>query len=142
MNFKDTIIALATPSGVGAIGVIRLSGEEAIRLTNEVFFPKDLTKQASHTIHYGRIEAHGNVYDEVLVSLFIGPHSYTKEHVIEISCHGSPFIQERIIQLFVEKGARLAQAGEFTQRAFMNGAFDLAQAEAVADVIAADSLAA
>jgi tRNA modification GTPase len=142
VNFKDTIIALATPSGVGAIGVIRLSGEEAIRLTNEVFFPKDLTKQASHTIHYGRIEAHGNVYDEVLVSLFIGPYSYTKEHVIEISCHGSPFIQERIIQLFVEKGARLAQAGEFTQRAFMHGAFDLAQAEAVADVIAADSLAA
>lgn len=142
MQFEDTIIALATPAGLGAIGVIRLSGSQAISLVNQVFVPKDLSKQASHTLHYGRIEANGRVYDEVVVSLYIAPRSYTKEDVIEISCHGSPFIQESIIQLFVEMGARLANAGEFTQRAFLHGAFDLAQAEAVADVIAADSLAA
>ncbi len=142
MLFQDTIVALATPAGVGAIGVIRLSGPKAISLVNSVFKPKDLSKQASHTIHYGRIEDAGRVYDEVVVSLYIAPKSYTKEDVVEISCHGSPFIQESIIQLFVEKGARLAKAGEFTQRAFMHGAFDLAQAEAVADVIAADSAAA
>jgi len=142
MLFQDTIVALATPAGVGAIGVIRLSGPKAISLVNSVFKPKDLSKQSSHTIHYGRIEDAGRVYDEVVVSLYIAPKSYTKEDVVEISCHGSPFIQESIIQLFVEKGARLAKAGEFTQRAFMHGAFDLAQAEAVADVIAADSAAA
>jgi tRNA modification GTPase len=142
MLFQDTIVALATPAGVGAIGVIRLSGPNAIPLVNSVFKPKDLSKQASHTLHYGRIEDAGRVYDEVVVSLYIAPKSYTKEDVVEISCHGSPFIQESIIQLFVEKGARLAKAGEFTQRAFMHGAFDLAQAEAVADVIAADSAAA
>ncbi len=142
MLFQDTIVALATPAGVGAIGVIRLSGPNAIPLVNSVFKPRDLSKQASHTLHYGRIEDAGRVYDEVVVSLYIAPKSYTKEDVVEISCHGSPFIQESIIQLFVEKGARLAKAGEFTQRAFMHGAFDLAQAEAVADVIAADSAAA
>ncbi len=142
MLFQDTIVALATPAGVGAIGVIRLSGPNAIPLVNSVFKPKDLSQQSSHTLHYGRIEDAGRVYDEVVVSLYIAPKSYTKEDVVEISCHGSPFIQESIIQLFVEKGARLAKAGEFTQRAFMHGAFDLAQAEAVADVIAADSAAA
>lgn len=142
MLFHDTIVALATPAGVGAIGVIRLSGPKAISLVNSVFKSKDLSKQVSHTLHYGRIEDDGRVFDEVVVSLYIAPKSYTKEDVVEISCHGSPFIQESIIQLFVEKGARLAKAGEFTQRAFMHGAFDLAQAEAVADVIAADSAAA
>jgi tRNA modification GTPase len=142
MNFSDTIVALATPAGVGAIGVIRLSGDRAIEIVNEVFKPKDLATQASHTIHYGRIESVGRVYDEVVASLYIAPRSYTKENVVEISCHGSPFIQESILQLFVEKGARFARPGEFTQRAFLNGAFDLAQAEAVADVIAADSAAA
>ncbi|MFM2400801.1 MAG: tRNA modification GTPase MnmE [Bacteroidota bacterium] len=142
MNFSDTIVALATPAGVGAIGVIRLSGERAIEIVNEVFKPKDLSTQASHTIHYGRIESAGRVYDEVVASLYIAPRSYTKENVVEISCHGSPFIQESILQLFVEQGARFARPGEFTQRAFLNGAFDLAQAEAVADVIAADSAAA
>jgi len=142
MNFQDTIVALATPAGVGAIGVIRLSGDSAIELVNLVFVPKDLSKQASHTLHYGRIEANGRIYDEVVVSLYIAPKSYTKENVVEISCHGSPFIQESILQLFVELGARLARPGEFTQRAFMNGAFDLAQAEAVADLIASDSKAA
>jgi tRNA modification GTPase len=142
MNFSDTIVALATPAGVGAIGVIRLSGDRAIEIVNEVFKPKDLSVQASHTIHYGRIESAGRVYDEVVASLYIAPRSYTKENVVEISCHGSPFIQESILQLFVEQGARFARPGEFTQRAFLNGAFDLAQAEAVADVIAADSAAA
>jgi tRNA modification GTPase len=142
MNFSDTIVALATPAGVGAIGVIRLSGDRAIEIVNAVFKPKDLSTQASHTIHYGRIESAGRVYDEVVASLYIAPRSYTKENVVEISCHGSPFIQESILQLFVEQGARFARPGEFTQRAFLNGAFDLAQAEAVADVIAADSAAA
>ena len=142
MNFSDTIVALATPAGVGAIGVIRLSGDRAIEIVNKVFQPKDLSIQASHTIHYGRIESSGRVYDEVVASLYIAPRSYTKENVVEISCHGSPFIQESILQLFVEQGARFARPGEFTQRAFLNGAFDLAQAEAVADVIAADSAAA
>ena len=142
MDFKDTIVALATPAGVGAIGVIRLSGDRAIEIVNEVFQPKDLSIQNSHTLHYGRIESAGRVYDEVVVSLYIAPKSYTKEHVVEISCHGSPFIQESLIRLFTEKGARFARPGEFTQRAFLNGAFDLAQAEAVADVIAADSAAA
>ena len=142
MNFSDTIVALATPAGVGAIGVIRLSGDRAIEIVNAVFKPKDLSTQASHTIHYGRIESNGRVYDEVVASLYIAPRSYTKENVVEISCHGSPFIQESILQLFVEHGARFARPGEFTQRAFLNGAFDLAQAEAVADVIAADSAAA
>ncbi len=142
MNFSDTIVALATPAGVGAIGVIRLSGDRAIEIVNAVFKPKDLSTQASHTIHYGRIESNGRVYDEVVASLYIAPKSYTKENVVEISCHGSPFIQESILQLFVEQGARFARPGEFTQRAFLNGAFDLAQAEAVADVIAADSAAA
>lgn len=142
MNFSDTIVALATPAGVGAIGVIRLSGDRAIEIVNKVFLPKDLSVQASHTIHYGRIESAGRVYDEVVASLYIAPRSYTKENVVEISCHGSPFIQESILQLFVELGARFARPGEFTQRAFLNGAFDLAQAEAVADVITADSAAA
>ena len=142
MDFKDTIVALATPAGVGAIGVIRLSGDRAIEIVNDVFQPKDLSIQTSHTLHYGRIESAGRVYDEVVVSLYIAPKSYTKEHVVEISCHGSPFIQESLIRLFTEKGARFARPGEFTQRAFLNGAFDLAQAEAVADVIAANSAAA
>jgi tRNA modification GTPase len=142
MDFKDTIVALATPAGVGAIGVIRLSGVRAIEIVNDVFQPKDLSIQTSHTLHYGRIESAGRVYDEVVVSLYVAPKSYTKEHVVEISCHGSPFIQESLIRLFTEKGARFARPGEFTQRAFLNGAFDLAQAEAVADVIAADSAAA
>ena len=142
MNFTDTIVALATPAGVGAIGVIRLSGDRAIEILNAVFKPKDLSTQPTHTIHYGRIESKGRVYDEVVASLYIAPRSYTKENVVEISCHGSPFIQESILQLFVEQGARFARPGEFTQRAFLNGAFDLAQAEAVADVIAADSAAA
>ena len=144
---SDTIIALATPAGVGAIAVVRLSGTAAIALVNQVFRspgkkPKDLTRQPSHTIHFGTIYDGSEVLDEVLVSLFVAPKSFTKEDVVEISCHGSPFIIRRLIQLFMRLGARLARAGEFTQRAFLHGAFDLAQAEAVADLIAADSEAA
>ncbi len=142
MDFQDTIVALATPQGVGAIGVIRLSGPHAIALVNSVFKGKDLNQQAANTIHFGRLMQGEEILDEVLVSLFHAPKSYTKEEVVEISCHGSPFIQESILQLLVEQGARLARPGEFTQRAFLNGAFDLAQAEAVADLIASDSKAA
>ena len=139
---EDTIIALATPQGVGAIGVIRLSGKEAISITNAVFKGKDLTKQESHTIHFGTIRDGDKILDEVLISLFIAPKSFTKENVIEISCHGSSYIIRQIIQLLIRKGARPAKPGEFTKRAFMHGQFDLAQAEAVADLINADSEAA
>jgi tRNA modification GTPase len=136
---KETIIALATPQGVGAIAVIRLSGPEAIRLTNEVFFGKNLEKQESHTIHFGTIRDGEKIIDEVLVSIFIAPKSFTKENVVEISTHGSSYIINQVLKLFVRKGVRPAKPGEFTQRAFLNGQFDLAQAEAVADLIHADS---
>ncbi|AKD04383.1 tRNA uridine-5-carboxymethylaminomethyl(34) synthesis GTPase MnmE [Pontibacter korlensis] len=135
----DTIVAVATAPGVGAIAVIRLSGPEAINITNSVFKGKDLAKQTSHSIHFGTIRDEDKVLDEVLVSLFVAPHSYTKENVVEISCHGSDFIVQQIVKLLLKKGARLANAGEFTKRAFLNGQFDLAQAEAVADLISSDS---
>lgn len=138
---NDTIIALATPSGVGAIAVIRLSGPEAINLTNKVFKNRDLSQQASHTIHFGTIRDGETVLDEVLVSLFVAPHSYTKENVVEISTHGSPYIIESIIKLLIRNGARNAKPGEFTLRAFLNGSLDLSQAEAVADLIASNSQA-
>ncbi|MFD1187587.1 tRNA uridine-5-carboxymethylaminomethyl(34) synthesis GTPase MnmE [Pontibacter rugosus] len=139
-NFSnDTIVAVATAPGVGAIAVIRLSGPEAISITNSVFRGKDLAKQASHTIHFGTVRDEDKVLDEVLVSLFIAPHSYTKENVVEISCHGSDYIVQQIVQLLLKRGTRLANAGEFTKRAFLNGQFDLAQAEAVADLISSDS---
>ncbi|MEJ6979013.1 tRNA uridine-5-carboxymethylaminomethyl(34) synthesis GTPase MnmE [Pedobacter sp. P351] len=137
----DTIIALATPAGSGAIAVIRLSGPRAIELTQEVFKGKDLSRQASHTIHFGTIRDGETVLDEVLVSLFVAPQSYTKENVVEISTHGSPYIIESIIKLFIRKGARAAKPGEFTLRAFLNGGLDLSQAEAVADLIASTSKA-
>lgn len=136
---SDTIIALATPQGVGAIAVIRLSGKNAIQLTNEVFYGKNLEKQESHTIHFGTIRDGDKIIDEVLVSLFIAPKSFTKENVVEISTHGSSYIINQVLKLFIRKGARPAKPGEFTQRAFLNGQFDLAQAEAVADLIHADS---
>lgn len=136
---EDTIVALATPQGVGAIGVIRLSGKSAIDIANQVFFGKDLSQQDSHTIHFGTIRDKDKVLDEVLISLFIAPRSFTKENVVEISCHGSNFIIRQIIQLLIRQGARPAKPGEFTKRAFMHGQFDLAQAEAVADLINADS---
>ena len=139
-DLTDTIVALATPSGVGAIGVIRLSGPKAIQIVNSVFPEKDLEAQKSHTIHYGTIRNAGNtILDEVLVSLFVAPRSYTKENVVEVSCHGSNYIIQQLIQLFIEGGARMAQAGEFTLRAFLNGQMDLSQAEAVADLIASTS---
>ncbi|MFA5245277.1 MAG: tRNA uridine-5-carboxymethylaminomethyl(34) synthesis GTPase MnmE [Pedobacter sp.] len=141
LNNSDTIIALATPSGVGAIGVIRLSGPEAISLVNEVFSGKDLSVQHSHTIHFGTIRDGRQILDEVLVSIFIGPKSYTRENVVEISTHGSAFIIESIIKLLIRKGARPANPGEFTLRAFLNGQLDLSQAEAVADLIASNSQA-
>ena len=139
-DLQDTIVALATPPGVGAIGVIRLSGKAAIEIANSVFFGKDLTKQASHTIHLGTVRTDKQqIIDEVLMSLFVAPKSYTKENVVEVSCHGSSYIIQQLIQLFIEKGARMAQPGEFTLRAFLNGQMDLSQAEAVADLIASNS---
>jgi tRNA modification GTPase len=141
MLTEDTIVALATPNGAGAIGVIRLSGPEAISIANAVFKGKDLTKQESHTIHFGQIVDGDVVMDEVLASLFIAPKSYTRENVVEISCHGSNYIIESIIKLLIRHGARAAKPGEFTLRAFLNGQLDLSQAEAVADLIAANSKA-
>ena len=138
-DLSDTIVALATPPGLGAIGVIRLSGKDAVAIVNEAFEGKDLSRQKSHTIHFGSIRDGDEILDEVLASLFIAPKSYTGENVVEVSCHGSNYILQKIIQLFLKKGARLARAGEFTLRAFLNGKLDLSQAEAVADLIASDS---
>lgn len=145
MSYTDNIVALATPSGTGAIAVIRVSGPDAITLADPLFRSikgKKMVQQKSHTIHLGHIVDQGKVLDEVLVSIFKGPHSYTGENVIEISCHGSPYIQQQIIQLLLRNGCRSASAGEFTLRAFLNGKMDLSQAEAVADLIASDSEAA
>lgn len=136
---QDTIIALATPPGRGAIGIIRVSGREAFPIVSRVFKGKDPDKAESHTLHYGTIHDNEKVIDQVLISLFRGPHSYTGEDVIEISCHGSAFILSKVIQLLIRHGGRPARAGEFTMRAFMNGKMDLVQAEAVADLVASDS---
>ena len=136
---EETIVALATPSGVGAIAVIRVSGSETFPIVNNLFKGKNLELQPSHTIHFGTIRDGKLVVDEVLVSLFKAPASYTREDTIEISCHGSDYIIQKILKLIIREGARLANAGEFTQRAFLNGQLDLAQAEAVADLIASDS---
>jgi tRNA modification GTPase len=142
---NDTIIALATPSGIGAISIIRLSGEKSIEIVATFFKSvtnkKSLLNQKSHTIHLGHIVAENTILDEVLVSVFKNPKSYTGENVIEISCHGSVFIQQGILQLFLKNGCRMADNGEFTMRAFLNGKMDLSQAEAVADVIASNSAA-
>jgi tRNA modification GTPase len=145
MQHQDTIIALATPSGVGAIAVIRVSGPEAIVISEGLFksiHNKELTAQTTHSIHLGHIVDGGRVLDEVLISLFRNPQSYTGEDVVEISCHGSYYIQNEILQLFIRKGCRAAEPGEFTLRAFLHGKMDLSQAEAVADLIASDSAAA
>ncbi len=141
MNNVQTIVALSTPTGSGALGVIRLSGPDAISIINSVFKGKDLTKQASHTLHFGLIMDKDAILDEVVVGLFLAPKSYTKENVVEISCHGSSYIIQRIINLLIENGARAAKPGEFTLQAFVNGAFDLSKAEAVADLIASNSKA-
>lgn len=145
MSYTDNIVALATPSGTGAIAVIRVSGPDAITLVDRLFKSiknKKLVEQKSHTIHLGNIVDGDKILDEALVSIFKGPHSYTGENVVEVSCHGSPFIQQQIIQLLLRNGCRSASAGEFTLRAFLNGKMDLSQAEAVADLIASDSEAA
>ncbi|WP_438978269.1 tRNA uridine-5-carboxymethylaminomethyl(34) synthesis GTPase MnmE [Polaribacter sp.] len=141
---QDTIIALATPAGVGAIAVIRISGDDAINIVSKFFKSisgKKLNAQKTHTIHLGHIVTEDVVLDEVLVSVFKNPKSYTGENVVEISCHGSTYIQQEIIQLFLANGCRMADNGEFTMRAFLNGKMDLSQAEAVADVIASNSSA-
>lgn len=136
----EPIAALATAPGIGAIAVVRVSGEDAIAITNRLFRGKDLTQQASHTAHFGTLRNQQNgIIDEVLVTVFRAPKSFTKEDVVEISCHGSEFIIQQILRRLTQEGVRLARPGEFTQRAFLNGQFDLVQAEAVADLIASDS---
>ncbi len=139
MGWEDTIVALATPPGIGAIGVIRLSGKNAIIIVNELFPSKNLLQQATHTLHVGFLKSNIEVLDEVVVALYKNPKSYTGEDVVEISCHGSPFIQEKILQTIIQNGCRIAKPGEFTQRAFLNGKLDLTQAEAVADLIASNT---
>ncbi len=140
-GWEDTIVALATPPGIGAIGLIRVSGRASFDIVNQLFVGKDLREQPSHTLHVGVLKEGEEQLDEVVVSLFRGPRSYTGEDVIEISCHGSPYVLERVIEALLHRGARLAKAGEFTQRAFLNGKLDLAQAEAVADLIASNTAA-
>ena len=138
----DTIVALASPSGAGAIAVIRISGTDAITIAASVFQSvsgKDIEKQKTHTLHLGHIVDENKVIDQVLLSIFKGTNSYTGENTIEISCHGSTYIQQQIIQLLLRKGCRMANAGEFTLRSFLNGKMDLSQAEAVADLISSDN---
>ena len=141
MAWDDTIVALATPPGVGAIGVIRLSGKKSFDIINQLFPSKDLKNQSSHTLHVGYIVHNNKILDEVVISLFKGPRSYTGEDVVEVSCHGSPYIHQQVLEACVESGARLAKPGEFTQRAFLNAKLDLSQAEAVADLIASNTSA-
>jgi tRNA modification GTPase len=141
-HWNDTIIALATAPGTGALGIIRLSGPEAISIVNELFPSKDLSIQPSHTLHVGSLKSGTETLDEVVVSIYRSPKSYTGEDVVEISCHGSSHIEEKIIEACMQKGSRLAKPGEFTQRAFLKGKMDLTQAEAVADLIASHSEAA
>jgi tRNA modification GTPase len=143
MNTTDTICALATPAGIGAISVIRISGKKSFDIVDEVFMAAaknfSIHQSPSHSIHFGNINNGQDLIDEVLISIFRNPTSYTGEDSVEISCHGSPYIQQKIVELLIEKGARLADPGEFTLRAFLNGKFDLIQAEAVADLIASQS---
>lgn len=141
-GWDDTIVAMATPPGVGAIGVIRVSGLKALEIVNELFPSKDLIAAPSHTAQVGILKDGDRALDEVVVTLFKAPRSYTGENVVEISCHGSPYVQQQVLDALIRKGARLAKPGEFTQRAFLNGKLDLAQAEAVADLIAAGTAAA
>lgn len=139
MHLNDTIVALATAPGVGAIAVIRLSGAQSMEIASSCFDGRNLSDQKSHTVHFGNIKDGEEIIDEVLMTVFKNPHSFTKEDSVEISCHGSQYIINRIIQLLNRKGARLANPGEFTQRAYLNGRFDLAQAEAVADLISSEN---
>ena len=139
--FSDTIVALSTPPGAGALAVIRLSGPNAVTITAAVFSKKNFTEAAGNTLHYGTLRDPngGEILDEVVAGLFRAPKSFTREDIVEISCHGSDYVVAQVLALLLRHGARLAEAGEFTKRAFLNGAMDLAQAEAVADLIAADS---
>jgi len=139
--FSDTIVALSTPPGAGALAVIRLSGPDAVALTARIFSKKKLAEQPGHTLHYGTLRDPNSeaILDEVVVALYRAPRSFTREDVVEISCHGSDYVVRQVLAVLLRLGARLAEAGEFTKRAFLNGAMDLAQAEAVADLIAADS---
>lgn len=139
IHWNDTVIALATPPGVGAIGVIRISGTKAIEVVNKCFPSKNLSHQSANTLHVGWLTYKGKKIDEVVISLFKAPKSYTGEDVIEISGHGSPYILQQILDVFIDQGVRLAKPGEFTLRAFLNGKMDLTQAEAVADVIASQT---
>ena len=143
---QSTICAISTSPGIGAIAVIRLSGSEAIQIADKVFQSpkrdKILIEQAANTLHFGQIVFNNEIIDEVVVALFRSPHSFTGEDIVEISCHGSVYIQQKILVVLVESGARMALPGEFTQRAFLNGKMDLSQAEAVADVIASSNAAA
>lgn len=141
-GWDDTIVALATPPGIGSIGVIRISGDQCFHIIQQLFPSKNLTSLASHTIHHGLIHGGDKILDDVVIALYRKPRSYTGEDVIEISCHGSSFIQQQVIEAVCNHGARLAKAGEFTQRAFLNGKLDLIQAEAVADLIASNAEAA
>jgi tRNA modification GTPase len=143
MNYSDTIVALATASGAGAVAIIRISGKDAITIADGVFksvnSKKLLKNQKTHTLHLGHVTDKKRTIDEVLVSVFKNPRSYTGEDVVEIQCHGSIYIQQEIIQLLLREGCRMADAGEFTLRAFLNGKLDLSQAEAVADLISSDN---
>jgi len=139
---NDTIAAIATPPGIGALGIIRISGLDAIEKATFLFHNKKLTEVQSHTLHYGPLAYKNEIIDEVVVSIFRAPHSFTGENSVEITCHGSPFIIQKIMEILAEMGVRPAQPGEYTMRAFMNGRMDLSQAEAVADLIAAESGAA
>lgn len=139
-DLSDIIVALSTPPGQGAIGVIRLSGSGCIDLVDKVFHGKNLTKVKGNTVHYGKIfDSSGQIIDECVATVFRAPRSYTKEDIVELSCHGSPYIIEKVIKLCLERGARMANRGEFTMRAFLNGQLDLSQAEAVADLIASEN---
>src|SRR3972149_8612241 len=135
---EDTICAIVTPPGIGGISVIRVSGKDSIAVISRLFRSKSgkpLSNPKTHTIHYGYLIDRENRLDEVLISLMLSPHSYTCEDVVEISCHGGTLVTEKILEAFLREGIRLAEPGEFTKRAFLNGRIDLAQAEAVIDVI-------
>lgn len=140
-NQHHTIAAIATANGMGAIGIIRMSGQNAIEICDKVFKGANLVEAESHTIHYGHIIDENTALDEVMVSIFRAPKSFTTENSVEISCHGSPYILENVLQCLIKNGAKMAEPGEFTMRAFLNGRIDLSQAEAVADLIASNSKA-
>jgi tRNA modification GTPase len=139
MTSSHPIAAVATPPGISALGIIRVSGDGAIQIVSAIFPKKDLTKVKSHTLHHGQLIHNGVIVDDVLISVFKAPNTYTGEDLVEISCHGSPYILKRVMEALVQEGARPAGPGEFTQRAFLNGKLDLSQAEAVADLIASES---